>query len=34
MLEAGNAVPADLRIAESVNLKIEEAALTGETVWR
>ena len=32
MLEAGNYVPADLRLAEAVNLKIEEAALTGESV--
>jgi len=31
ILEAGNAVPADIRISESVNLKIEEAALTGES---
>ena len=31
LLEAGNAVPADIRIVESVNLKIEEAALTGES---
>jgi P-type Ca2+ transporter type 2C len=31
LLEAGNAVPADLRIIESVNLKVEEAALTGES---
>lgn len=32
LLEAGNEVPADLRIIESVNLKIEEAALTGESL--
>ena len=32
LLEAGDAVPADLRITESINLKIEEAALTGESV--
>jgi Ca2+-transporting ATPase len=31
-LEAGNYVPADLRLAESPNLRIEEAALTGESV--
>ncbi len=30
-LEAGNYVPADSRIIESFNLKIEEASLTGET---
>lgn len=30
-MEAGDAVPADLRIIESVNLKLEEAALTGES---
>jgi len=32
LLEAGNYVPADLRLVESVNLKIEEASLTGESV--
>ncbi len=32
MLEAGNYVPADLRLVETVNLRIEEAALTGESV--
>ncbi|MDR0441715.1 MAG: cation-translocating P-type ATPase, partial [Candidatus Accumulibacter sp.] len=32
LLEAGNYVPADLRLAETVNLKIEEASLTGESV--
>jgi Ca2+-transporting ATPase len=31
LLEAGNAVPADLRLTESVNLRIQEAALTGES---
>ena len=31
LLEAGDAVPADLRVIESVNLMIEEAALTGES---
>ncbi|MCJ8166057.1 cation-translocating P-type ATPase [Pontibacter sp. E15-1] len=30
-LEAGNVVPADLRITESFNLRIQEAALTGES---
>jgi P-type Ca2+ transporter type 2C len=32
LLEAGNYVPADLRLVQSVNLKIEEASLTGESV--
>ncbi len=31
ILEAGNYVPADCRITESFNLKIEESSLTGET---
>ncbi len=32
LLEAGDAVPADCRIFENASLKIEEAALTGESV--
>ena len=31
-LEAGNYVPADIRLVESANLRAEEAALTGESV--
>ena len=30
LLEAGNAIPADARLIESVNLQAQEAALTGE----
>ena len=32
ILEAGNYVPADCRLIESFNLKVEESSLTGETV--
>ncbi|MBS3783308.1 MAG: cation-translocating P-type ATPase [Anaerolineae bacterium] len=32
LLEAGDRVPADARVVESVNLRAEEAALTGESV--
>lgn len=31
LLEAGSSVPADLRLVESVNLRVQEAALTGES---
>ncbi len=31
-LEAGNYVPADIRLLEAVNLRVEEAALTGESL--
>jgi len=31
-LEAGNFIPADMRLIEAVNLRVEEAALTGESV--
>ena len=31
LLEAGSAVPADGRVVESVNLRVQEAALTGES---
>ena len=32
LLEAGDMIPADARIIESVNLKVEESILTGESV--
>lgn len=31
LLEAGNMLPADLRLLESANLRVQEAALTGES---
>ena len=31
-LESGNYIPADLRLLDAVNLRVEEAALTGESV--
>ncbi|QQG36147.1 MAG: cation-translocating P-type ATPase [Micavibrio aeruginosavorus] len=32
LLSAGNAIPADLRLAEAVNLRVDESALTGESL--
>jgi Ca2+-transporting ATPase len=32
VLEAGNVIPADLRLTEAVQLRIQESALTGESV--
>ena len=32
ILDAGDYIPADLRLVETINLKIDEAALTGESV--
>ncbi len=32
LLEAGNVVPADIRLTEAIQLRIEEAALTGESL--
>ncbi|MBN1201379.1 MAG: cation-translocating P-type ATPase [Anaerolineae bacterium] len=32
VLEAGNHIPADVRLIEAVNLKVDEASLTGESV--
>lgn len=32
ILETGDYIPADLRLTETMNLKVEEAALTGESV--
>ena len=31
-IETGDSIPADLRLTEAINLKIQEAALTGESV--
>ena len=32
LMEAGSIIPADLRLIQSLNLKVEEASLTGESV--
>lgn len=32
VIETGDLIPADMRLVEAVNLKVEEAALTGESV--
>ena len=32
MIEAGDYIPADIRLLESVNLKVDESALTGESM--
>jgi Ca2+-transporting ATPase len=32
LLEAGNIIPADMRVVEAAQLRAEEAALTGESV--
>ena len=32
LIEAGNYIPADMRLVESVNLRVDEASLTGESV--
>ncbi len=32
LLEAGNAIPADARLIENANLRVQEAALTGESL--
>ncbi len=32
IIETGDYIPADLRLCEAVNLKIQESALTGESV--
>ncbi len=32
LLEVGDYIPADIRVSESVNLKVDEAVLTGESV--